>query len=43
MPSKSGTVILNAYKTAQVHGQPEFNKTPLAPPGTRVLVHAKPR
>ena len=31
---------LSAY--AQVHGQFDFNKTPLAPPGTHVLVHEKP-
>jgi hypothetical protein len=31
---------LSAY--AQVIGQFDFNKTPLAPPGTRVLVHEKP-
>jgi hypothetical protein len=27
---------------AQVHGLFDFNRTPLAPPGTRVLVHEKP-
>eukprot|EP00978_Attheya_sp_CCMP212_P006539 scaffold15131_cov65-Attheya_sp.AAC.1 len=27
---------------AQVHGQFDFNRTPLAPPGTKVLVHEKP-
>lgn len=31
---------LSAY--AQLHGAFDFNKTPLAPPGTRVLVHVKP-
>jgi hypothetical protein len=31
---------LSAY--AQVFGAFDFNKTPLAPPGTRVLVHEKP-
>jgi hypothetical protein len=31
---------LSAY--AYIHGQFDFNKTPLAPPGTKVLVHAKP-
>eukprot|EP00978_Attheya_sp_CCMP212_P039740 scaffold209632_cov37-Attheya_sp.AAC.1 len=31
---------LSAY--AQVHGAFDFNRTPLAPPGTRVLVHEKP-
>jgi hypothetical protein len=31
---------LSAY--AQVFGALDFNKTPLAPPGTRVLVHEKP-
>ena len=30
---------LSAY--AQVHGQFDYNRTPLAPPGTRVLVHEK--
>jgi hypothetical protein len=27
---------------AQVHGNFDYNRTPLAPPGTRVLVHGKP-
>jgi len=27
---------------AQVYGQYDFNRTPIAPPGTRVLVHVKP-
>jgi hypothetical protein len=27
---------------AQVHGAFDYNRTPLAPPGTRVLVHEKP-
>jgi hypothetical protein len=27
---------------AQLHGNFDFNRTPLAPPGTRVLVHVKP-
>jgi hypothetical protein len=27
---------------SQVHGAFDFNRTPLAPPGTRVLVHEKP-
>jgi len=27
---------------SQVHGTFDFNRTPLAPPGTRVLVHEKP-
>jgi hypothetical protein len=27
---------------AQLHGQFDFNRTPLAPPGIRVLVHIKP-
>jgi hypothetical protein len=27
---------------AQVHGTFDFNRTPLGPPGCRVLVHAKP-
>ena len=27
---------------AQVHGLFDFNRTPLAPPGTRVLIHEKP-
>jgi hypothetical protein len=31
---------LSAY--AQVHGAFDFNRMPLAPPGTRVLVHEKP-
>jgi hypothetical protein len=31
---------LSAY--AQVHGAFAFNRTPLAPPGTKVLVHEKP-
>eukprot|EP00978_Attheya_sp_CCMP212_P022995 scaffold69577_cov29-Attheya_sp.AAC.1 len=31
---------LSAY--AQVHGAFDFNRTPLAPPGTKVLVHEKP-
>jgi hypothetical protein len=31
---------LSAY--AQVHGAFDFNRTPLAPPGTRVLIHEKP-
>ena len=31
---------LSAY--AQVHGAFDFNRTPLAPPGTRVYVHEKP-
>ena len=31
---------LSAY--AQVNGPFDFNKTPIAPPGTRVLVHEKP-
>ena len=32
---------LSAY--AQVHGAFDYNRTPLAPPGTRVLVHVKPK
>jgi hypothetical protein len=32
---------LSAY--ASLFGQFDFNKTPLAPPGTRVIVHGKPR
>ena len=31
---------LSAY--AQIHGHFDFNRTPLAPPGIRVLVHIKP-
>ena len=31
---------LSAY--AQIHGAFDFNRTPLAPPGTKVLVHEKP-
>ncbi len=31
---------LSAY--AQLHGAFDYNRTPLAPPGTRVLVHKKP-
>jgi hypothetical protein len=31
---------LSAY--AQVHGAFDFNRTPIAPPGTKVLVHEKP-
>lgn len=31
---------LSAY--AQIHGAFDFNRTPLGPPGTRVLVHDKP-
>ena len=31
---------LSAY--AQLHGHFDFNRTPLAPPGIRVLVHVKP-
>ena len=31
---------LSAY--AQVHGPFDFNRTPLGPPGTKVLVHEKP-
>jgi hypothetical protein len=31
---------LSAY--AQVHGLFDFNRTPIAPPGTKVLVHEKP-
>eukprot|EP00978_Attheya_sp_CCMP212_P006283 scaffold14236_cov54-Attheya_sp.AAC.5 len=31
---------LSAY--AQVHGAFDFNRTPLAPPGTKVLIHEKP-
>jgi hypothetical protein len=31
---------LSAY--AQVHGTYDFNRTPIAPPGIRVLVHQKP-
>ena len=31
---------LSAY--AYVFGPFDFNKTPLAPPGTKVVVHAKP-
>jgi hypothetical protein len=31
---------LSAY--AQLHGAFDYNRTPLAPPGTRVLVHEKP-
>ena len=27
---------------SQIHGIFDFNRTPLAPPGTRVLVHEKP-
>ena len=28
---------------AQVHGAFDYNRTPLAPPGTRVLIHEKPK
>jgi len=31
---------LSAY--AQLHGQFDFNRTPMAPPGTRVVAHEKP-
>jgi hypothetical protein len=31
---------LSAY--AQIHGNFDFNRTPLAPPGTKVLIHVKP-
>ncbi len=31
---------LSAY--AQLHGAFDFNRTPLGPPGTRVLIHEKP-
>jgi hypothetical protein len=31
---------LSAY--AQVHGMFDYNRTPLAPPGTHVLIHKKP-
>ncbi|MCK7513581.1 MAG: hypothetical protein MZV70_62540 [Desulfobacterales bacterium] len=31
---------LSAY--AQLHGSYDFNRTPIAPPGIRVLVHDKP-
>jgi hypothetical protein len=31
---------LSAY--AQLHGDFDYNRTPLAPPGTRVFVHEKP-
>jgi hypothetical protein len=30
------------YVYAYLHGNFDFNKTPLAPPGTKVLVHLKP-
>jgi hypothetical protein len=32
----------NLSAWAQVYGQFDFNRTPIAPPGTRVLVHVKP-
>ena len=32
----------NLSAWAQVHGAFDFNQTPVAPPGTRVLVHEKP-
>ena len=32
----------NLSAWAQVHGAFDFNRTPVAPPGTRVLVHEKP-
>ena len=32
--------LLSAY--AHVHGAFDYNRTPLAPPGTRVLIHEKP-
>ena len=31
---------LSAY--AQVHGAYDFNRTPMAPPGTQVITHEKP-
>ena len=31
---------LSSY--AYIHGNHDFNKTPLAPPGTRVVIHKKP-
>jgi hypothetical protein len=31
---------LSAY--AQLHGSFDFNRTPLAPPGTKVVIHVKP-
>jgi hypothetical protein len=31
---------MSAY--AQLNGHFDFNRTPLAPPGTRVIAHAKP-
>lgn len=32
--------LLSTY--AQVHGALDYNRTPLAPPGTKVLIHEKP-
>jgi len=32
----------NLSAWAQVHGQFDFNRTPIAPPGIKVLVHEKP-
>jgi hypothetical protein len=32
--------LLSAY--AQVHGAFDYNRTPMAPPGTRVMIHEKP-
>ena len=39
------TSRLNPYLSAwaQVHGNFDYNRTPLAPPGTRVLVHENPQ
>ena len=33
----------NLSSWASLHGQHDFNKVPLAPPGTKILVHNKPQ
>ena len=38
------TSIINAKLSAydQLHGAFDFNRTPLAPPGTKIIIHDKP-
>jgi hypothetical protein len=39
---RTSRINLHLSAWSQVHGLFDFNRTPLAPPGTRVLVHEKP-
>lgn len=39
---RPSTVNPNLSAYAYLHGQFDFNSTPLAPPGTKVIIHSKP-